>query len=70
MPREYTVIIEQDEAGYYVGTVPQLHGCHTQARSLDDLLARVREAIQLCVEVGAEEDTLPLELIGVQRVVV
>ena len=51
MPREFTVIIEQDEEGYYVATVPQLHGCHTQARSLDELMARVKEAIELCLEV-------------------
>ena len=52
MPQEYTVIIERDEEGYYVATVPQLHGCHTQARSLDELMERVKEAIELCVEVG------------------
>ena len=51
MAREFTVIIEQDEDGYYVASVPELHGCHTQARSLDELLKRVREAILLCLEV-------------------
>ena len=50
MKREYTVIIEQDEAGYYVAEVPELYGCHTQAKSLDELMARVREAIELCRE--------------------
>jgi len=70
MPREFTVIIERDEEGYYVATVPQLRGCHTQARSLDELVARVKEAIELCVEVGAEQDPLPLQLVGVQRVVI
>jgi len=52
MPQEFTVIIERDEEGYYVATVPQLRGCHTQARSLDELMERVEEAIELCVEVG------------------
>jgi predicted RNase H-like HicB family nuclease len=47
MKREYTVIIEQDEAGYYVAEVPELYGCHTQAKSLDELMERVREAIEL-----------------------
>ena len=56
MSREFTVIIEQDEEEYYVATVPQLHGCHTQARSLDELMARVKEAIKLCLEVEAEQD--------------
>ena len=70
MPREFTVIIEQDEEEYYVATVPQLHGCHTQASSLDELMVRVREAIELCLEVEEKRDLAPLQLIGVQRVVV
>jgi len=48
MKNEYTVIIEQDEDGYYVAEVPELYGCHTQAKSLDELMTRVREAIVLC----------------------
>jgi predicted RNase H-like HicB family nuclease len=70
MPREFTVIVEQDEQEYYVATVPQLHGCHTQASSLDELMVRVKEAIELCLEVEAEEDLAPLQLVGVQRVIV
>jgi len=44
------VVIERDEEGYYVGSVPELRGCHTQARSLDTLMDRIREAIDLCLE--------------------
>ena len=65
-PRKFTVIIEQDEDGYYVATVPVLPGCHTQAKSLDSLMRRVREAIELCLE-ASQEDT-SLELIGVQQI--
>jgi len=50
MKREFNVIIERDTAGYYVATVPELRGCHTQAKSLDTLMRRVREAIELCLE--------------------
>lgn len=65
--RKFTVIIERDEAGYYVASVPTLRGCHTQAKNLDTLLKRAREAIQLCLEVkGEEADTL--ELVGIQQV--
>ena len=53
MSREFSVVIERDEEGYYVASVPALPGCHTQARSLDDLMERVREAIVLCREVEA-----------------
>lgn len=48
--RKFTVLIEQDEDGYYVATVPALHGCHTQAKNLDALMKRVREVSQLCLE--------------------
>ena len=48
--KEYTIIIEQDEAGYYVGEVAELPGCHTQARDVDTLMVRIREAIDLWLE--------------------
>src|ERR1035441_5656622 len=48
--RTFTVLIEQDEEGYLVATVPALRGCHTQAKSLDTLMKRVREVIALCLE--------------------
>jgi len=68
--REFTVIIEQDEEGYFVATVPELRGCHTQARSLDELMERVKEAIELCLEVQDGEDIPPVRFVGVQRVAV
>jgi predicted RNase H-like HicB family nuclease len=66
--QEYSVIVERDEEGYYVASVPELPGCHTQARSLDKLMERIREAIELCLEV--EHDGPITEFIGVQRVTV
>ncbi len=62
MPRELNVIIERDHGGCYVGSVPGLKGCHTQARSLAVLLERMREVIELYLEVEAEEPE-PLETI-------
>jgi predicted RNase H-like HicB family nuclease len=64
---EFTVVIERDEEGYYVARVPQLRGCHTQAKSMDALLKRVREAIQLCLEVEGQKQNR-IELVGIQRV--
>ncbi len=69
MTREFNVIIERDEEGYYVASVPELHGCHTQAKSLDKLIGRIKEAIVLCLEVQ-DQESKPLEFIGVQRVMV
>jgi len=67
--REFNVVVERDEEGYYVASVPELPGCHTQARSLDKLMERIREAIELCLEVerGGEATT---EFVGVQRIAV
>ena len=67
MSREFSVVIERDEEGFYVASVPAIPGCHTQARSLDELLDRVREAIALCLEVATTEFT-GMEFVGVQRV--
>lgn len=65
----YTVVIEKDEDGYFVGSVPTLPGCHTQARSIDQLMDRMAEAI--AVYLGARADELDtLELVGVQRLAI
>ena len=56
MTRAFDVVIERDEEWYYIASVPALAGCHTQARSLDALMKRIREAIELCLEV--ENDAL------------
>ena len=52
MAKEFNVVIERDAEGFYVTSVPVLPGCHTQAKSLDQLMARIREAIELCLEVS------------------
>lgn len=67
MAQNFDVVIERDAAGYFVASVPALPGCHTQARSLDKLMERIREAIELCVEVHGKP-TVRLDFVGVQRV--
>lgn len=69
MNRTFNVIVERDEGGYYVASVPELPGCHTQAKSLDTLMKRIREAIDLCLEVNGN-DAGSSEFVGVQRVTV
>ena len=54
--REFTVVIEQDEDGIYVASVPELPGCHTQAETLDELNRRIKEAIELYLEVESENE--------------
>lgn len=67
MAREFDVVIERDEEGNFVATVPALPGCHTQARSLDELMERVKEAVALCLEVQGEP-SVQLDFVGVQRI--
>ena len=67
MVREFNVVIEKDADGFFVASVPELRGCHTQAKSLDVLMKRVKEAIRLCLEV---EEPVTNEFVGVQRVAV
>jgi len=45
----FTVVIEKDEDGYYVDYVPSIRGCHTQGRTLDELMKNVKESIELCL---------------------
>ena len=69
MVRQFDVVIERDEEGVYVASVPQLPGCHTDGTSLDELMAEIREAIQLCLEVEGQESG-NMEFIGIQRVTI
>ncbi|WP_287794963.1 type II toxin-antitoxin system HicB family antitoxin [Archaeoglobus sp.] len=63
---KFAVVLEKDEDGYYVAKVPSLLGCHTQAKSLDELMERVKEAIELYLEV--KKNVEAGEFIGVQVV--
>lgn len=68
-PVQFDVVVEKDREGYFVATVPALHGCHTQAKSLDQLMERIKEAIELCLEVEGVVDE-QLDFVGVQRVTI
>lgn len=50
MTRQFDVVIEQDSEGFFVASVPAIPGCHTQAKSLDELSVRIQEAIELCLD--------------------
>jgi len=67
MKREFTAVIERDSEGFFVASVPVLSGCHTQAKTLDELNERLKEAILLCIEDELIENH---DFVGVQRVVV
>lgn len=58
MQRQFDVVIERDSEGYLVASVPQLPGCHTQARSREELAARIGEAIQSHTGSGEEVELI------------
>jgi predicted RNase H-like HicB family nuclease len=64
---DFTVLIEQDEDGIYVARVPELEGCYTQGKTLEEVLERVKEAIEVCLE-GDKDEATPMRFIGIQRV--
>ncbi|GHV35254.1 HicB family protein [Synergistales bacterium] len=66
--REYYMLIERDEDGCYVGSIPELSGCHTQGKTIDELIERMKEAITLYLD-DMDESALPTSaFIGVQRI--
>ncbi len=69
LTQQFDVVVEKDSEGFFVASVPALPGCHTQAKSLDELMLRIREAIELCVEVQGQTFER-LDFVGVQRVTV
>ncbi|MEW6608115.1 MAG: type II toxin-antitoxin system HicB family antitoxin [bacterium] len=60
----FSVLIEQDEDGYYVATVPALKSCYTQAKTLEELYPRIKEVIELCLE---EEKPTPMKFVALQQ---
>ena len=67
--REFAVVIERDEDGMYVGSIPQLPGCHTHGASLDQLMERIREAAELYLEVEGMPAE-PLQFVEIQRITI
>ena len=63
----FTVVIEKDEDDYYLGYVPSIQGCHTQGKTLDELMKNIKEAIELCLEVEGK-NIEPEKFVGVQNV--
>ena len=67
--REFHVLVERDEDGWLIASVRKLPGCHTQAKSYDTLMKRIRETIEVCLDVSGETPDTS-EFVSVQRVLV
>ena len=66
-PKVFTVLIEQDDDGMYVAKVPDITGCYTQGKTVEQAMERIKEAIQVCLEAEKAEYP-PLKFVGVQQV--
>lgn len=65
----FTVIIERDEeVGLYVAEVPGLPACHTQGKTIDELIKNTKEVIELCLEVQSEELSQMPKFVGLQQI--
>ena len=64
----FNVLIERDEDGVFIAKVPALKGCYTQANSYEDLIPRIKEAIELCLEASNLEEVDNYSFEGVQRI--
>ena len=64
MKREYTVIVEQGEDGYLIGTVPSVRGCFTEGKDLDELTENIKEVLALCLEELGEDAEEPSQIPG------
>ena len=64
---EFNVLIEQDEDGIYVAKVPDIVGCYTQGKTVQEVLERIKEAIEVCLESEVDSIT-PLKFVSLQKV--
>lgn len=64
---EFNIILEKDEEGWYVASVPEIHGCYTQGKTIPQVLERIKEAIEVCLESG-DENIKPMKFIGIQKI--
>ena len=65
---DFNVIIEKDEDGILVARVPEIDGCYTQGKTLNEVLERIKEAIEVCLEADGKEIIKPMKFVGIQRV--
>lgn len=65
--KKYTIIIEKDSEGWLISEVLELPGCHTQAKSMDQLIERTKEAIKGYLE-SQDDVGISEEFVGVQQV--
>jgi len=67
MEKKFTILLEQDEDGIFLARVPDIEGCYTQGKTVQEAVDRIKEAIEVCLE-GDEQDFNPVKFIGIQQI--
>jgi len=67
MTKKYTVLIEKDEDNWYISEVVELPGCHTQAKTIDQLMERTKEAIQAYLGTNKKPE-IQEQFVGIQQI--
>ena len=67
MTQKFTVIIEQGEDGYLLSEVVELPVCHTQAKNMDELLRRTKEAVSVYLK-SKKDIEIYSKFVGVQQI--
>ncbi|MBI3033994.1 type II toxin-antitoxin system HicB family antitoxin [Candidatus Woesearchaeota archaeon] len=67
---EYTIVVEKGEDGYLISDVVELPGCHTQAKTLDELMKRTKEAIALYIKSEGRPSKHSERFLGIQKIFV
>ena len=70
MQREFYVVIERDEDGFFVGEVPAFKACYAQGKTIDEMLSNIKEVIDLCLEGQQGNSGDSMEFVGVQKVII
>ena len=66
MEHKFNILIEEGEDGYLISEVLGLPGCHTQAKTLDELMKRTKEAILLYLDATKDQE-IEDKFIGIQQ---
>lgn len=60
---KFTVVIELDEDGFYVASVPALQGCYTQGKTYQEALENIKDAIKLHIKARRQTgEPIPVEI--------
>lgn len=68
MAKKFTMVIEKDEEGWFVSEVVELPGCHTQGKTMDQLIERTKEAIEAYLGTNKQQSKIEENFIGIQQI--